>query len=213
MAEKNVWRRGIIALAAVLGGACASHSSGASASAPATDAVLRTELLRRVSADQAVREQFASAFREGKQPDSAIVARMRGVDADNTRWLAEVIGHRGWLGPSVVGQDGADAAFLLVQHADADTAFQARVLPLLAQAYRTGQATGQQFALLTDRLAVARGTPQVYGTQVALVSGRAVLKPILDSAGIDARRASVGLPPLRVYLRLIDSAYTAHPRH
>ena len=163
--------------------------------------------------DQAVREQFASALREGRQPDSAMVARMRRVDADNTGWLAEVIGRRGWLGPSTVGQDGADAAFLLVQHADADTAFQARVLPLLAQAYRTGQATGQQLALLTDRIASGRGTPQVYGTQVALVAGRAVVKPIRDSAGVDARRASVGLPPLRVYLRLIDSAYTAHPTH
>jgi uncharacterized protein DUF6624 len=210
MSEKNVRRSGIVALALALGGACARHGNG---TLPATDAALRAELLRRVSADQAIRERFASSLRDGKQPDSVLIARMQRVDAENTKWLAEMMGRRGWLGPSVVGQDGAAAALLLVQHADADTAFQARVLSLLARAYRAGQATGQQFALLTDRVATARGAPQVYGTQVALVAGRAVLKPIVDSARVDARRASVGLPPLRDYLRLIDSAYAAHPTH
>jgi len=112
----------------------------------------------------------------------------------------------------MVGPDGADAAFVLVQHADADTTLQARVLLLLARAYIEGEATGQQQALLTDRVATARGAPQVYGTQVDLVAGRAVLKPILDSSSVDARRAAVGLSPLREYLRLIDSAYTVHPQ-
>lgn len=159
-----------------------------------------------MAADQAVREQFAVALQGGRQPDSALVARMRDVDADNTRWLGEIVAHRGWPGRSMVGVDGADAAFTLVQHADADT-FQARVLPMLEQAYHAGEATGQQLALLTDRVATSRGAPQVYGTQLQLVAGRAVLEPIRDSANVDARRAGVGLPPLREYLRMIDSAY------
>ena len=138
---------------------------------------------------------------------------MSSVDAANTRWLAEQVARRGWLGRTTVGEDGADAAFVLVQHADADTAFQARVLPLLARAYHAREATGQQLALLTDRVATARAQPQVYGTQVMLVAGRAVLMPIGDSAGVDARRAAVGLPPLRDYLRLLDSANRGMPAH
>jgi hypothetical protein len=31
------------------------------------------------------------------------------------------------------------------------------------------------------------------------------LDPIADSAGVDARRKSMGLPPLAEYLRLVDS--------
>jgi hypothetical protein len=204
--------RALCALAVVLGGAC-SRQAAAPSRKPVTDTALRAELLRRVASDQAVREQFASALRQGRRPDSALVARMSSVDAANTRWLAEQVARRGWLGRTTVGEDGADAAFVLVQHADADTAFQARVLPLLARAYHAREATGQQLALLTDRVATARAQPQVYGTQVRLVAGRAVLMPIGDSAGVDARRAAVGLPPLRDYLRLLDSAYKGMPAH
>ena len=157
--------------------------------------------------------QFFAARGEDRRNDSTLVARVRAVDAENTRWLGEIVARRGWPGRSIVGADGADAAFTLVQHADADTAFQARVLPMLERAYHAGEATGQQFALLTDRLATARGAPQVYGTQADLVAGRAVPKPIRDSADVDTRRANVGLPPLREYLRMIDSAYAPRAQH
>ena len=153
-----------------------------------------------------------AAFRDGKKPDSALIARLRAVDAENTTWLSALVARNGWPGRSLVGVDGADAALVLVQHADADTAFQARALQLLARAYRKGEVTGQQLALLTDRVATARGNPQVYGTQLEVVAGRAVLKPLIDSAGVDGRRAAVGLPPLREYLRMVDSASARAPR-
>lgn len=197
----------LVALVAALAGACSTHGGAAAGRRVEPDTALRAELLRRVAADQAVRKQFDDALREGKQPGSALAARMRDVDTENTRWLGQIVARRGWPGRSIVGADGADAAWTLVQHADADTAFQARVLPMLDRAYHAGEATGQQVALLTDRVATARHEPQVYGTQVDLVAGRAVLKPIRDSANVDARRATVGLPPLREYLRIIDSVY------
>lgn len=63
----------------------------------------------------------------------------------------------------------------------------------------------------TDRVATARGQPQVYGSQANLIDGHVVLEPIADSAEVDARRARVGLPPLAEYVRLLDSLYTARP--
>ena len=71
-------------------------------------------------------------------------------------------------------------------------------------------ANGQVAALLTDRIASARGQPQVFGTQADMIGGRVVLKPILDSANVDARRASMGLPSLKKYLRILDSDYAVH---
>jgi hypothetical protein len=203
----------VAALVAALAGACSTHGSAATRPRLAPDTVLRAELLRRVTADQAIREQFDIALRDGRPSDSALVARMSAVDAENTGWIGEIVARRGWPGRSAVGADGEDAAFTLVQHADADTALQARVLQMLERAYHAGEATGQQLALLTDRVATARGAPQEYGTQVKLVGGRAVLKPVRDSANVDARRASVGLPPLREYLRMIDSAYAPRAQH
>jgi hypothetical protein len=178
-------------------------------SVPARDEALRGALLQRVRDDQAARQQLIDAFQAGREPDSLLIARMLAVDTENTAWLKTVVGAHGWPGRSLVGADGANAAFLLVQHADQDTALQTAVLPLLERAYRAGDATGQQVALLTDRVAKARGQPQVYGTQANIVGGRVVLAPIADSVHVDARRASVGLMPLRDYVRALDSLYTA----
>ncbi len=206
-----------IALICLLSVACA----GPVARMPAADAnsallpmdeELRRELVSRLEADQAARLAVMNKLQQGLTPDSLDAERMLAVDTANTAWFKGVIAARGWPGRSLVGTDGASAAFLLVQHADRDTAFQARVLPLLEQAYAAGEAEGQQVALLTDRLAVARGRPQVYGTQADIVGGRSVLKPIADSAGVDARRSGVGLPPLAEYIRLLDSLYSAPPR-
>jgi hypothetical protein len=59
--------------------------------------------------------------------------------------------------------------------------------------------------MLTDRVEVKAGRPQIYGTQLSLKDGRWVLDPIADSAGVDVRRRQMGLPPLAEYLRLADS--------
>lgn len=172
---------------------------------------MRSELLRRAAADQSVREQLTRALQAGNQPDSSVIANMLAVDSANTAWLRDAVERRGWPGRSSVGDDGAAAAFLLVQHSDRDTAFQARVLAALEAVYRSGEVQGQEVALLTDRLSGARGKPQVYGTQATVRDGRVVLDPIIDSASVDARRAELGLPPIRDYLRVLDSVYLGKP--
>ena len=179
---------------------------------PARDELLRDELLARVDRDQTVRQSLDRQQQQGQRPDSLDIARVIAVDTANTAWLKRIVAEHGWPGRSLVGDDGANAAFLLVQHADLDTAFQASVLPQLERAYAAGDAAGPQVALLTDRIAVARGQPQVYGSQAEIVGGRVVLKPIADSAGVDARRSRVGLPPLAAYVRLLDSVYMRPPR-
>lgn len=51
-------------------------------------------------------------------------------------------------------------------------------------------------AYLTDRVAMNEGRPQIYGTQISDVKdGEGVPWPIADPQQLDARRASVGLPP------------------
>lgn len=196
--------RAVLLLLVLLAPACSGRED---ASRPPWDEALTAELLRRVAEDQAVRERLTSAMRAGGAPDTALFAELVAVDSANTAWLREAVALRGWPSRDAVGKEAANAAFLLVQHADRDTAFQAAMLPELEAAYRRGQADGQSVALLTDRLAVARGAPQVYGSQVRITDGRMVLAPVADSAGLDARRAAMGLPPMREYLRVLDSVY------
>jgi hypothetical protein len=191
--------------------ACTSQRPDTVDHASATDTALRTELLHRAATDSAVREAFTAGYRAGSEPDAVAAARVIAIDSANTAWLAAVVARHGWPGRRRVGQDGTDAAFLLVQHADRDTAFQVRTLPMLERAYRSGEASGHHVALLTDRVATARGEPQVYGTQADVRNGHPVIKTIADSAGVDRRRAAVGLPPLAEYLRILESVYGAKP--
>ena len=148
---------------------------------------LRAELLRRVEIDQVARKALdAEAMRE--------------ADGENLPWLKGVIAARGWPGASLVGTDGAHAAWLLAQHADADPAFQRQCLDLLSAAVEAGAATKRELAYLTDRVLLAEGEPQVYGTQVTRRGDAWVPRDLGDPDGVDERRAVVGLEPLAEYL-------------
>lgn len=164
------------------------------------------ELLRRGALDQAIRDTVAASVRQHGRPDSAVGMRMLALDAANTAWLRSAVASRGWPRASVVGRDAAQAAFLIAQHTT-DEVFQEEALKLLEPLARAGEVSGQHFALLADRVAVQAGRPQLYGTQAGVRNGRVVLDPIVDSPGVDARRARLGLPPLAVYVRRLDSVY------
>lgn len=173
---------------------------------------LRRELLAHRDTDQAIRDTLATLMQSGRAPSSAFLARLETVDARNTSWIKSVLSRGIWPGRSLVGAEGSNAAFLLVQHATNEPAFMAAALPLLESAVSRGDAAGADYALLFDRVTVAAGRRQRFGTQAKIVAGRVVIDPIEDSVHVDARRAKMGLPPLALYIRMLDSLYTAHPR-
>jgi hypothetical protein len=175
------------------------------------DTALSRALLERVRLDQGIRDTLVQRLQAGQTVDSSFAARMAGIDSANTTWLKAVVARRGWPGRSLVGTEASNAAFLIVQHAVHDSAFQAQALSLMERGVPTGEVRGADVAMLADRVAVHRGEPQRYGTQAKLLNGRLVIDPIADSAHVDERRAALGMPPLAEYLRLLDSMYTAHP--
>ncbi len=154
--------------------------------------VLRLDLLKRMKEDQRIRLEAHPNMVEWMK-----------IDADNTAFMKKVIDKHGWPGNSLVGADGAMAAFLLVQHASANTGFQERCLLLIRKAVEQGEARGADMALLTDRVLVHAGKPQRYGSQFHTVDGQSVPFPIEDEANVDARRKEVGLGPLAQYTRLM----------
>jgi len=174
---------------------------------PIKEPALRRELLKRVEQDQAIRNALIS--KGVKNPDQAILARMQAIDTANTERMRAIVNRYGWPGPELVGRDGAEAAFLLVQHAD--HAFQKEMLPLVQKAYRSGGLSGQSYAFLLDRVLVGEGKPQVYGTQAKRFEEwkgqEPALAPIEDEANVDKRRAEVGLPPLSEYRELLKRMY------
>ncbi|HEY0021167.1 MAG TPA: DUF6624 domain-containing protein [Longimicrobium sp.] len=182
-------------------------SAPLAAQTPAADSAgidaLRRELLQMGRLDQEVREGFSAE----RVQDTAYVGRMMRVDSAHTTRMREILRTHGWPGISLVGEDAAAAAFLLVQHT-ADNDLQRTALSLMEAAPR-GEVSLPDLAMLSDRVRVRQGLPQRYGSQFSLVDGRWIADPIDDLARLDERRASMGLPPMADYVRMMQEAYGA----
>ncbi len=132
------------------------------------------------------------------------------VDAQNTAWLHEVVATGGWPTRNRVGDEAARAAWLLVQHADHDPAFQKTCL----DQFRTlghDEVDQSLVAYLTDRVNLAHGLPQTYGTQVENHDGTWRPRLLEDPANVDERRAAVGLPTLAEYLEIFTTGRYRRP--
>jgi uncharacterized protein DUF6624 len=171
--------------------------------AAGTLAGLRDELLAMMTADQEARERLIkSDFK-----DESALAAVTALDARHTSRLRQIIDAHGWPSTSLVGGDGAHAAWLLVQHADADPAFQRRCLDLMAKLPRT-EVSAKDVAYLTDRVLLAEAKPQRFGTQFEKnAAGKWVPKRLEDPEHVDARRREVGLEPLADYARRMSERY------
>jgi hypothetical protein len=194
---------------------------GAEKERAAKEPALRKELLAMEKEDQEIRAAVFKALGEkGISPvdgkpitDPALMktfleqtGKMTAVDRKNRERLQTIVDKHGWPGRSLVGIDGAHAAWLLVQHADADPAFQKRCLDLM-KAAPVGEADAKDIAYLTDRVLVRQKKKQLYGTQLVGQGDKFIPQPIEDEAYVDRRRAEVGLPPLAEYLKTSRSVY------
>ena len=172
------------------------------------DPVLRAELLRRMRADQDIRGRWMKEM-ENRQ----IIAQMAEIDRENTARLKEIVHLYGWPSRALVGKEGEAAAFLLVQHADASPDFQKQCLPLIQKGASKGEIPKEAVAMLTDRVLLHEGKKQLYGTQfIRNAAGEWVPQPIEDELHVDARRKSLGLPPLAEYAKELRQFYRTSPK-
>lgn len=133
------------------------------------------------------------------------------MDRRHTARMREIVAQIGWPGASQVGRDAAHEAWLLVQHADHDLAFQRDCLRLMREAPE-GEVSGADLALIEDRVRVNEGRPQCYGTQFYTDEhGELVPRPIDDPARLDERRAAAGLPPFAEYERALRGLVPPRP--
>lgn len=154
---------------------------------------LRETLIAMARRDLQVRQDLASdgSLFEGYHP------QMQAVHETNAAALASIIDDHGWPASDVAGDDGAEAAWLIVQHAIGLPAFQRRCLMLLQAAAEAVTVPAWQPAMLLDRICIYEGKPQVYGTSFDWDEhGEMSPRPIDDPDKVDDRRAAIGLGSL-----------------
>jgi hypothetical protein len=168
---------------------------------------VREELLGLASEETRVREELAGdgSLYEGYHP------RMEEVHRRKAERLREIMKQVGWPGVSLVGEDGERAAWLILQHAIGEPAFQRRGLEVLSKAAGRGEAPVVQVAMLEDRIRTCEGRGQRYGTQFDWDEhGEMSPVPIEEPEGVNERRREVELPPLEGQIRRMREQVAAN---
>ena len=154
---------------------------------------MRLELLRMKEQDQSVRDEL------NKNPrDSKVKRKMKRIDSRNSARMREILRRHGWPGRSLVGEDGTFAAALIVLHAP-EVEFKKHCLSLLEHAATNGDLSWEFFAMLTDKIEIAEGRKQLFGTQFK--ADALSIMPIHDEINVDRSRKDLGLSSLTEYKR------------
>jgi hypothetical protein len=156
------------------------------------NSALRDELVEMERHDQDVRGELAAngTLFEGYHP------RMQAVHQEHARRLRHMITQFGWPTETMVGQEGAKAAWLIAQHSIAEPDFMRQCRKLLEDASNQGEVPRWQFAFIDDRIRIFEGRPQRYGTQLCEKDGVLQACALEDPLNIDRLRQEAGLPPL-----------------
>jgi hypothetical protein len=155
---------------------------------------VRRELLDMRAEDIRVRRELEEAGELG----SRYIPRMEEVHVRNAARLRELLTMHGWPDESIAGNDGAEAAWLIVQHAIGEPELQRRALRMLRACEATSRVPLWQAAYLEDQIAMYEGRPQLYGTQWLDDSRDGRIRPwnLAEPDRVNELRAAVGLGPL-----------------
>jgi hypothetical protein len=157
--------------------------------------------------DQSLRQKLIGMVEDSRRLRAVLAAdgtlfqgyneKLRNMHNAHAKALADIVDTRGWPGKSLAGEDGAAAAWMIVQQAIGLPRFMRACLEVIEEAAGKGEVPRWQVALLTDRIRWLEGRKQVYGTQFDWdAQGELSPVPIEDEATVEARRALCDLIPL-----------------
>ncbi len=154
------------------------------------------ELKKRIELDQKVRIDKRSKFKD-----------IRNVDKANTKWLKDYLTNHDFPSKADFTDQQLHEISFLIQHADHDHAFQESCLKKIYLLTKNEQYPKQFYAMLYDRVAVAKGKKQKFGTQCDTINGVSVSEKMQHSVSYtNALRKKYGLIPytLKEYIKLMN---------
>lgn len=180
--------------------------------APTSD---RERLLRLQELDQAGRQVLVKVDLSHLSPSDRTAAmnemgeQIARQDQIDQKELKRLLPPSGWFSISMSGTDGAQAAWLIVQHATDDPELMRTTVRKLDELRRTGEAKPTAYAIMYDQVALMfdhKG--QRYGTQLECRAVHQRPQRIDDPVHVDSRRRSVGFQQTEAaYLASMDDGY------
>lgn len=126
------------------------------------------------------------------------------VDSLNLNKLEHLIDTFGF---DTIIKYGEDAVFFVVQHSK--LIIQEKHLPKMREAAKRGNLQYSRLAMLEDRVLLASGKKQIYGTQMIKdpETGIYFVRPLEEPETVNLRRMSVGLLSMHQYLTYFNTKW------
>lgn len=181
---------------------CGSARAGET---PPSCATYGEELAAMAGADAALRTRQDLLAPPEDPVQGRRAAQLVLIERSNGARLHALLAQCGWPLRGVHGVQAGAHAWQLVQRAAQDLALQKTAIRHLERAVAAGDVPGRALAKLDDRIAVAEGRPQRYGTRMRQVDAcRWSFYPMDDAAQVAERRARLGLPTLEEQERMAN---------
>jgi Family of unknown function (DUF6624) len=175
------------------------------------DPGLREELLAMAAADQDARQRLDCHLRPSQgisEQELTAAEQIRAVDAANTARMQAIVCKRAagpavlWSATTAPRRPGCWSSTPTTTRPSSGSAWSCS-----AVLFRPGEADARHHAYLTDRVLLAEGSQQLYGTQFLAAGGSWQLRPLADPDRVDDRRRQVGLEPLANYHRRFEELH------
>jgi antitoxin component of RelBE/YafQ-DinJ toxin-antitoxin module len=166
-----------------------------------TKPILQQQLLNMAQQSQQIQLALKSDATEALKSMAADISQL------HTQTLNQIVQLQGWPTKAQVTEEGVRAAFSLASHSN-NLSFQQNMLPFIIQSYMDKQGLGGEVvAIFTDKVSIAQGKSQVFGTQADLIAGEVVFLPIENGDSVEQLRAQMGLPSLAEYKKTLEALY------
>lgn len=168
------------------------------------DSVLYKRLSAMFKEDQRWRIESAKLYNHQKSDydQETVDKNWATADSLNEAEAKRILNKYGFPGYSLVGESGSSKFWAIVQHCDDDVPFQQKVLLLMKKEVDRKNASGENYAYLTDRVLANLNQKQLYGTQGIRdpKTKKWAPLPIKHAAHVEARRKAMGMMPLKQYI-------------
>jgi hypothetical protein len=164
------------------------------------------ELCKIGNDDQQIRFKLIEAMQNNSTDLVSIREEMLSMDARNQTYVFNLLDNHGWL--EKLSDCANKAIFYVINHAS--NPFQEKYFHLVMEKAEQGIVQKSDAATLEDRILMRSLKKQKYGTQTINQKTKdgddaTYIWPVDNDEKIDELRASVGLPPMNLYLQLVES--------
>lgn len=171
------------------------------------DAALKEQLVAAGKVLAAAEHQATIGDHSDKGSKEDLRAVFEKTKSTQTALVCSILNERGWPMRSAVGAEGSDSFLFLIAKA-LPVKMQLELYPIVYDAFAGNEIDrGELIAVYIDRLRLAIGQKQLFGTQVYVRDGFLVLAPIDRPDIVEERRAEFRLQPLRSYERFLEISY------